>query len=436
MPTVHLWIEADGPRPRFAAQQLLGALLGWEVRFAASADELRTADGPRLAYARLPVPGAFHLLPHGWLGASGAQRMEPEVLRRDGLALLFPVAGGGLPFDPLAAAFFCLSRCEEYGDALPRDPHGRPATAALHAARHGYLERPVVDEWALLLARAWAAADPRVPPPVRAYRQVATIDLDNGLKYLGRPLWRSAGAWARDALRGEWRDAAERLRVLLGRQPDPYLLDEAVLEALRASAGRVAAFVLAAPRGAWDHAVPVAHPRYQRALRGLAERIEVGLHPSYRTSEAPGMAQREREALERSVGRAVRISRQHFLRFRLPGTFRERIAMGLREEHSMGLHDRIGFRAGTCTPFAWYDLERDTATGLIIHPFAVMDSALDRKMGVAPAEAPARVRPVIDAVRRVEGAFTGLWHESYLARTGAKRAWRAAILAIAEAAKP
>jgi len=432
---IAIWIEGQSPRARYAADQLFTRLLGWRVRWAATADELHPESLPCLTYSEAPLAGAFHLKPSGQLAPKAELLLDPSLTWRDDLPLLFPTDGDALGFDPLAAAFFLLARVEEY-QALPCDAHGRALTSALHAAQHRYLHRPIVDEWALLLSDRWRAMDPRVPLPMRTYKQVATVDLDNGFKYKGRAAWRTLGAWARDAIRGEGHDARERWKVLRGQEPDPFELDAEVLDAFASSAQRSITFILASERGEWDHAVPVEHPAYTEYLRELAKRVEIGLHPSYATSETAGLTGNERDRLNRVVGAPIALSRQHFLRYRMPHTFREAIALGITEEHSMGCHDQLGFRAGTCTPFAWYDLEREEATGLAIHPFAVMDNTLRDKLQLDPSAAVQAVKPIIESMRRVKGTFTGLWHESFLAATGKNRAWREAILSIIREAAP
>ena len=42
----------------------------------------------------------------------------------------------------------------------------------------------------------------------------------------------------------------------------------------------------------------------------------------------------------------------------------------------MGYTDRIGFRSGTCTPFYFYDLEKENSTKLKLVPYSYMDGVL------------------------------------------------------------
>lgn len=414
---------------------MLEGMLGWNVRWVPDAKEFAAAEGPRLCYGLHVFEGAFHIVPAGLLNEEGVRKLEPELRELDAIPVLFPVQGGHLPFDPFAAAFFHLTRYEELS-GLPDDALGRPLAGRMHASRHAYLHRPVVDEWALLLARTWQRFDTRVPAPQRSYRFVNTIDLDNGFKYLGRPLWRSLGSMARDVFRGAWSELPARLFVLVGQRPDPFDIYDELRQRLSEGAARTVFFVLTAPRGPMDHAVPVEYSAYSERLRALATWAEVGLHPSYNSSEDPRLTATEKERLSSLLGKSVSLSRQHFLRFKLPDTYRELEKNGIGEEHSMGTHEQLGFRAGTCTPFPWFDVLDDRATGLIVHPFAVMDNTLRHKLQLTPDQAVAAAAVLIEQVKAVEGTFTGLWHESFLSRSAEDAPWRDAILRIIQLARP
>lgn len=437
MPAHEILVHIERPtaRARYAVQQMLGTLLGWTVVLEDDASRFAAAQGPKLVYGTKGFPDAFHVTPAGLLEEEGMHAHDPEVIEVDGSFLMFHVDGDHLPFDPFSAAFFLLTRYEEIS-GVDRDEHGRPIASRLHGSRHGYMDRPVVDEWALILEKAWRVLHPDLPRPQRSYRFVNTIDLDNGFKYLGRPLWRSLGSMVRDIMRGAWSEVPRRMRVIRGSERDPFDIYERSRSLIQCGAHRVVFFVLSAPRGKWDHAVPVTYGPYAERLRGLSKWAEVGLHPSYRSSEEEGLSAREASALEAVITKSVRITRQHFLRMRLPETYRELEAMGIEEEHSMGLHERLGFRAGTCTPYQWYDLREERSTSLVVHPFAVMDNTLFNKLKLDPQEAVARTAQLIERVKAVKGTFNGIWHESFLAEGKAEAPQREAIHRIMELARP
>lgn len=422
MADIHYHIERPGPRSRYSVAHLLGRMAGWDAVEVPDLSDLRSLEGPKLIYGSAAVEGAFQVVPQGLLELGHIERLEPEVGHFQGMPVLFPSDRGDLPFDLFAAAFYQLSRYEEYG-TLERDEHGRPKTEALHAARHGYLDRPVVDEWLLALVERWRNQDPRLPELRRSYAHTATLDVDNGAMYLGRPWWRSIGGAARDLLKGHRRRMMVRLAVLAGSKPDPYAVHEAFLDLVERSGGRAIVNFLTAPIGKHDHAIGPEVPFMNALIKAMAQRAEVGVHPGYESSGHTFRISEEKERLEAVVGRPVTRSRQHFLRMRLPGTplFLEHI--GILDDHSMGLADRTGFRAGTCTTFPFYDLAAEQEHTLMLHPFAMMDSALCYKMQLSPLEAIAEAKRMVDAVRRVQGHFISVWHERFLSGYGDEAGW-------------
>lgn len=422
MADIHYHIERPGPRSRYSVAHLLGPMAGWDAVEVPDLSDLRSVEGPKLIYGPTTVEGAFRVVPHGLLEQGRIERLDPGMGLYHGIPVLFPSDGGDLPFDVFAAAFFQLSRYEEYGP-VERDEHGRPRTGALHAARHGYLDRPVVDEWLIALMESWRKQDPQLPGLRRKYAHTATMDVDNGAMYLGRPWWRTIGGAARDLLKGHSRRVMDRWAVLTGSKSDPYAVHEAFLDLVERSGGRAIVNFLMAPIGKHDHAIGPEVPFMHALIKVMAQRAEVGLHPGYESSEHTFRISEEKERLETVVGRPVTCSRQHFLRMRLPGTplYLERIGIG--DDHSMGLADRTGFRAGTCTAFPFFDLAAEQEHTLMIHPFAMMDSALCYKMQLSPPEAVEEAKRMVDAVRLVQGHFISVWHERFLSGYGDEAGW-------------
>ena len=100
-----------------------------------------------------------------------------------------------------------------------------------------------------------------------------------------------------------------------------------------------------------------------------------GLHPSYACFSHPEFLIREKKRLEEILETEITANRFHFLRFRLPESYRLLEDCGFREDFSMGYSAFPGFRAGTALPFQWFDLERNRSSQLLIHPFSLMDSS-------------------------------------------------------------
>ncbi len=398
MPELVCYIGDKGPHIRYAVTHVLRRMLGWDAVVIDREAELPAGDVPTLIYADQPIGQGSHIRP------------AAEGTKNDA--------------DVFSFAWELLSLKEDHDAGSPRDEHGRVLETALLAMRNGWSDRPVLDERVLAFAASAKQSLPSLPPVRRNYRSVATLDVDNGFMYLGREPWRSLGSACKDLLRGDVKKITERYRVLRGCEPDPYDVYELFRALSHSSADRTIVNFLVAPRGPHDHAVGTSHALMRQRMKQVADHSEVGIHPSYRSTEEPELILREKQRLEEVIGRPVSLSRQHFLRKHLPSTYLQLIDAGISEDHSLGSANHIGFRAGTCTPFPYFDLIKQRETELMLWPFAVMDSALAYKLALSPDKAIARTRNLVDAVKAVQGTFISVWHERFLSDHGPEKGWR------------
>jgi len=91
-------------------------------------------------------------------------------------------------------------------------------------------------------------------------------------------------------------------------------------------------------------------------------------------------------------------------------------AAGMTYDSTLGYGDQPGFRCGTCFEYPAFDPVRDEMLILRIRPLVAMDQTflgkhyLDLGSG---DRALSRFVQLKDACRRVNGAFTLLWHNSF-----------------------
>lgn len=329
----------------------------------------------------------------------------------------------------LARIFLALSRYEEYAPDAPRDAHGRFPASASDAYREGYLERPVVREWTAEIGRRLREWFPDLPPTHRReMRFVPTYDIDLLWAYHHRG-WRGMASGVKDSLTGHARRAYHRLTST--EVNDPYN----TIAALEALHGRnqlqARYFWLVSSKKDRRDTNPYPLPSAQRALmRTLDGDGRCGLHPSYGSSNDPSMITEEKHRIEAVLARTVEASRQHFVRFDLPDTYRHLYAAGIRHEYSMGYADAVGWRAGTNLPFRWYDLGQERETQLIVYPFAAMDVTLRNYLGLDAEAARDKVLALAENVRPHGGPFTLLWHNSSFADDYGWAGWWEAYAAL------
>jgi hypothetical protein len=148
------------------------------------------------------------------------------------------------------------------------------------------------------------------------------------------------------------------------------------------------------------------------------------LHPSYFSSQDVVMIKKEKERLENITNMPVLRTRQHYLRFNLPETYQILIDLEIEEDYSMGYASHVGFRASTCTPFYFYDLDFEIQTPLKIFPFALMDTTLNDYMKLTPKQSLGKIKELKDEVKAVNGTFITLFHNESLSDYLRWKGWK------------
>ncbi len=418
-----IYLPKPGPRSRYVMELVFAETWGLPLEWTGDPARYLAHTGPKLAYASSPPPGPLGLVACGFLEEEGVRPVHPACIRVGGIPALFPVTGSPLPFDVFAAIFFMVSRYEEYLVFSP-DAHGRfPAVQSL-AWKQGFLTIPVVNRWIELLRGVISQNFPDLEFRESVFRPVLTYDIDSAYAFLGRSAARTVGAGLSDLVHGRVRRVIERVRVLRGLQDDPSDTYGMIVGSRGAVRGEKIFFFPAADRGPQDRNLSINHPLVAGLARRLSQWGRTGLHPSYRSNSDPEKIRIEKNRLEKVLGQPVTISRQHFLRFRLPDTFRALLSCGIREEYSMGFADQPGFRAGTCQPFYFYDLGREQKTALRIFPITFMDGTFRDYLHRDPAASWETIKALILETQKSNGIFMSIWHNSSLSDRGDWNGWK------------
>ncbi|MBR6292576.1 MAG: polysaccharide deacetylase family protein [Bacteroidales bacterium] len=396
-------------------------------------------DGMRLCYGPHRVGDTLHIKNCDLLFETSINDQEPRPFERDGQWRLFPVYGRDLDFDfdMFAATFYMVSRYEEY---LPHreDAHGRFMPQDSLAGRAGFLHQPVVDHWACMLRDALQQRYPDADMPKRSYRFVQTVDIDAAWCFLHKGLFRTVTGTLRDAFwRRDWDDVRRRYRVLFGKERDPFdTFDYIIDHNERSSNTYLIFFSLLADYGQYDKPASFHNAQHRDLLQHLGDHAKIGIHPGYGSLENPEAVDVEMRRLEEILHRPIVRARYHFLRLRLPDSYRILVHAGIRHDYTMGFADAIGFRAGISVHYPFYDLERDMESQLTVHPFCVMDTTMQKYLKLSPDEAIKEYHRLIDTVRRVDGVFCCIVHNQNLGELYGWQGWRRVYEDMVAYAKP
>jgi len=412
-------------RLRYIADLMLREMLGLEVRFTTSLEDFIDYIGPKISYARGPLAEGLFIEASGLLFETTLILHDVASSTIDGVPVLFKSVNplSALPFDPFAAAFYMVSRYEEY-HPHKKDSFGRyPVTESI-AWKGKFLDIPIVHRWAEVLESLLRKHFPGLKFLHLQYHFVPTIDIDHAWSYLGRTLARTMGGFGRSLMHGRLQEITDRFKVLAGLAPDPYDNYAFISTVHEPYAPPPIFFILFADYGLSDNNVTVTSKNFHRLLRELDQHGRVGIHPSLSSNKHPGRLEDEYEGLCEVLDRDVTLSRQHFLKLAMPATYHGLLQLGITDDYSMGYASHAGFRAGIAIPFPFFDLVKDEVTTLRIHPVTLMDVTMKDYLRLSKVESLEKIANMIQTIKAINGEFVSLWHNESLGNTGRWTGWR------------
>ena len=350
-----------------------------------------------------------------------------------------------LPVDPIAATFWGLVCWHEQFNVIPRDIHGRPSSAQLPwsrmegKAKWKTYELDVCEQhhWPWLelmwhsLMTEWG-----IPLPSKFSFQ-PTIDIDVAFKHLGRSRWKYWALQMRDLLCLRLGVVRERWNVVTGRQKDPYDTFDQLKEWHREES--IWWFVLAANRSrpydigldpsgcALSHVVSV--------LASWESQGRVCWHPGYKAMDSDEVLHEEAQRFFSLPGTTRDCVRAHFLRSQPGRDWLRWEKLGVSEDASLGWSRDVGFRSGVSRPFQAFDIASDRPMRLVVHPIAVMDSALREGLELNPEESTEKLDLLLNVVADVGGTWMSCWHNTSVSEDGDWVGWSSTYIHMISTAK-
>jgi enoyl-[acyl-carrier-protein] reductase (NADH) len=107
--------------------------------------------------------------------------------------------------------------------------------------------------------------------------------------------------------------------------------------------------------------------------------------------------------------------------------YRNLIDLEISADYSMGYVSESGFRAGTCTPFYFYDLDYEMQTPLKINPFCALDYVFRAKKNSID-----EIKYLIDSVKKVNGTFNLVIHNYTFSEEEQWKGWKSIYVDLLE----
>jgi hypothetical protein len=418
-----IYSENPSNRLNFILKFVFNTLSGLEFKVIHDIAEYEKCSGAKIFYSQnMPETGVW-IKSENLLFENNIHSFSLKVVETTWGKVFYATPDNKeIPFDIFSAIFYLLSRYEEYvpfkSDAFGRFPY---TESVLHKA--GLLSQQVINIWAKKLQEILKLKFPDLNFKKPAFQFISTIDIDNAFAYREKGFLRNAGGYLRMLLQGEFSEINERTKVLKGKIIDPYDTYEYIKTIHNKNSVVPKYFVLNGKYGKYDKNISIQNNAFKEVLKNLSVTGEVGIHPSYRSNFNNDLL-KEKESLEKVIEKKIEKSRQHFLMLRFPETYKRLLSNGICEDYSMGCSDVAGYRAGTCSPFFFFDLKNNCETGLLIYPFVWMDRTLRQHMNMNADEAMKFISENVLQIKELGGTFVSLWHNESLSDNGYWKEWR------------
>lgn len=412
------------PRLKYIFKHFFGRILKIPITLTSKVNDFVAHNGPKITYSKTPLGTEFFIRSQDLLFEQGINDIDITIYQWNDVPCFFPAGESStIPFDIFAASFYLISRYEEY---LPhvQDVHERFTAEESLAFKNGFLEKPVVDIWAFKFLELLENKFPNYIFASREFNLISTIDVNMAFVYKHKGFVRIAGGFLKDLLNLKYRNFRDRLLTVLNFREDHYDTFSTLLKIKDEYKVDTIFFFLIGDYTTFDKNISSSNINFKSLIKSIADYAKVGLHPSYFTFKNAEKLKKEKLRLEYIINRPVTCSRQHYLRLSLPDTYQNLIDLDIEDDFTMGYEKSVGFRASTCTPFYFYDLDFEIQTPLKIFPFVVMDVTLKQHMQLSNIDSLAKILELKNEVRKVNGTFISVFHNETLSENEYWKGWR------------
>ncbi|MBT8276276.1 MAG: hypothetical protein KJO39_09045 [Bacteroidia bacterium] len=409
------------PRIDFIFKHICQRILGLEIGFTSVIEEFIGHQGPKLSYTKQPMGNELFVQSYGLLEQVGVEDLEINVKPWEDTYGFFAVGEkSALPFDIFSSAFFLLSRYEEY---LPhvKDELGRfPAIESL-GYKSGFLMQPVVDMWAYKWKQVLQRAFPNMAFPKRQSVVHSLLKIEQPYEFINKGFVRSGAGYAMDISKFRFRTVFKRTRVLLGVNKDPLNVYDWIISVSKSGENKLTAFFLLGDHPNLRHGFNSRRKRFKSLLKYISDYNDVGLLFSYHALSDLEALKYEKKQLEDITHRRLASAMNADYLVMLPELYRIFVEQEIETDYSMVYEDTPGFRAGTCTPFLFYDLDYEIKTPLIIHPIAFTTEGFNKKY---ESDSLQRISALYDLVMELNGTFSVFFNIQDFSEQKSNAIWR------------
>ena len=362
----------------YVMRHIFVRILGIEVAFTTKVEDFIKHTGPKITYTKQPLQNEFFVRSNDLLFEQGINDIVLKVGDWNGIPCFFEAGErSNIPYDIFSASFYLLTRYEEY---LPhvKDELGRfPAKTSI-AHQHDFLRRPVVDLWAYMLLDALKERFEGLEFKKQRYKLTPIVNVTTSHCYALKGFSRSMAGFFLDLGKLRFSALVKRVAVWINPKKDPYDNFEKLIKIHKKFKSKAMFFFQFAAYSTHDKNISIYRNTFRHLIKSVADYSVVSLSASLASADDVAILKLEKKRLADLINRPVKYIRLRYNRVVVPLTYRNLVESEFTDDYTMGYTHHLGFRAGTCTPFYFFDLNLEAQQPLRVHPFIVCDYALTK----------------------------------------------------------
>jgi len=409
------------PRIQYVFKHICTRILGIEVSFTSVIEELIAYNGAKISYGKQALGNELFLQSHGLLTEQGIESIEINVKDWEDTKCFFAVSDkNSLPFDIFSASFYLLSRYEEY---LPhvKDSLGRYPAEESIAFKENFLKKPVIDIWAYKFKKMLELQFPAIVFPEKNLKIHNIVKADQPYAYRQKGFFRSTLGFLNDIISFRMKKLLERTQVIVGLRRDPFDVFKWIITNAKRVENQLTVFFLLGENRQFNESINTHRQKFKMLIKFVSDYKTVGLIFSEEALGDYELLKQEKKRLEEITNRPLSGSINANFLIDLPEIYRNLVELEVENDFSMVYEDVIGFRAGTCTPFLFYDLDFEIKTPLVIHPLAATTKGFSK---FHSNEVEKHVRAILLSVTEVNGTFSLLFKNTDFTFDERNKNWR------------
>ena len=410
------------PRITYSFRHICTNILKIPTKFTSEIEVFVAHRGMKLSYGKQALGNEVFVQNVELLLEQGLSDIELKIQDWEGMPCFFALSeSSSVPYDIFACTFYLLSRYEEYMPHV-KDHQGRfPASESL-AFQEGFLEIPIIDVWAYKFREILQNHYPDESFPTRKFRTQNIISVTEAFSYKEKGIVRVVLGFLDDLIHLRVKYVIDRMRVMLNLKHDPYDNYSRIIKFLKKHRIPLKFMFQISDFSTFDRNINPNRLQFQSLMKSMADYAEVGLQPGFYATEKVEVLKKEKKRLESILNRPVESSLNNKYNLRLPGGFKNMAELEFRNDYSLGYPEVYGFRAGTCTPFLFYDLNLEVTTPLLLHPYALNNQAAQL---LKETEVEGKVWGIFQRVKAVNGTLVAIFsNEDFSEYANAKRNYR------------